>query len=459
MQYRVDPATGTRISALGLGCMRFPGAVPGHPDPRTAEAIIARAVEEGINYLDTAYLYPGNESCVGTALERLALRDRVLLATKLPHGSCKRPEDFDRFFDEQLRRLRTERIDYYLIHNVTSPAQWERLQSLGIEGWIARQKAAGRIGSIGFSYHGSAGDFPVLLDAFDWDFCQIQYNYAGERYQAGTAGLKAAAARGLAVFVMEPLLGGRLAGKLPPAARRVFERAAGEGLGVLDGGARANGTSGDCASAEISPDGVIGVAARIPHDEAEVAASAFARTADERAAGASTPTAPLDTPAAWGLAWVWDHPEVTMLLSGMTSLEQVAQNARIASAALPGALSAAQYEVIGRVRAIFEAANRVPCTGCNYCMPCPQGINIPGCFAAYNASFVHGWFTGVAQYFTASAIRSGHPKLATNCVKCGACQRHCPQHIAIPDRLDDVRHRLTPGPVDAVLKLLARRDA
>ena len=179
-----------------------------------ARAIIARAVERGINYLDTAYLYPGNEACVGAALEELGCRDRVLVATKLPHASCRRPEDPDRIFGEQLRRLRTDYVDYYLMHNVTSPAQWERLRDLGIEDWFARQRAAGRIRQVGFSYHGSADDFPVLLDAYDWDFCQIQYNYTGERYQAGTAGLLAAHARRMAVFVMEPLLGGRLADKL-----------------------------------------------------------------------------------------------------------------------------------------------------------------------------------------------------------------------------------------------------
>ena len=393
MQYRIDPKRGTRISALGLGCMRFPAKAPGRPDLKAAETIIARAHERGINYLDTAYLYPGNEACVGTALEHLGLRDQVLLATKLPHASCKRPEDFDRFFSEQLRRLKTDHIDYYLMHNITSPAQWERLVALGVEDWIARQKAAGRIGAIGFSYHGSAGDFPIMLDAYDWDFCQIQYNYANERYQAGTAGLKEAARRGLAVFVMEPLLGGRLAGKLPDAAQRVLAEAADEHLSV---------------------------------------------------------------PASWGLAWVWDHPEVTMLLSGMASPEQVAENARVAAWAEPGILTPEQHERIARVVAIFEQSNRVPCTGCNYCMPCPQGINIPGCFSAYNASYAHGWFTGVAQYFTASAIRSGRPRLASNCVHCGACKRHCPQHIDIPARLEDVQHRLTPGPVGPLLALMAR---
>ena len=393
MQFRTDPKSGNRISALGLGCMRFPGFALGKPDSRAARSIIERAVERGINYLDTAYLYPGNESAVGAALARNGLRERVFLATKLPHASCKRTEDFDRFFDEQLRRLRTDHIDYYLLHNITSPAQWERVRALGIEDWIARKKASGAIRGIGFSFHGSTDDFPVLLDAYDWDFCQIQYNYVNERYQAGTAGLHAAAARGMAVFVMEPLLGGRLADKLPAPAARLLAQAGEQGL---------------------------------------------------------------ETPADWGLSWVWNHPEVTMLLSGMSSPEMVDANADIAERALPNAMTEAQLATIARVVELFERANRVPCTGCNYCMPCPRGINIPGCFAAYNASFAHGWFTGMQQYFTASAVRTATPHLASNCVSCGACARHCPQHIDIPARMADVRRRFQPGPINAVLKHLVQ---
>lgn len=232
-----------------------------------------------------------------------------------------------------------------------------------------------------------------MLDAYDWDFVQVQYNYANEHYQAGTAGVMEAHARGLAVFVMEPLLGGRLVDKLPHAAQEILKKA------------------------------------RAGH---------------------------LQTPADWGLSWVWNHPQVTMLLSGMASTEQVDQNASIADAALPKAMTPSQLETIARVVEVFERFNRVPCTGCNYCMPCPQGINIPGCFAAYNASFAYGRWTGLSQYFTASAVRTASPKLVSNCIHCGKCARHCPQQIDIPARLEDVRHRLQPGPVDAALRVLAR---
>lgn len=303
MQYRTDPASGNRLSTLGLGCMRFPGYQLGRPDAKSAEDIISRAVERGINYLDTAYLYPGNEACVGAVLEKLGLRDDVYIATKLPHASCKRYEDFDRFFNEQLKRLRTDHIDYYLMHNITSPAQWERVVALGIEKWIAQQKETGRIRQVGFSYHGSADDFPRMLDAYDWDFVQVQYNYANERYQAGTAGVMEAHERGLAVFVMEPLLGGRLVDKLPRAAQDTLKKERGGHL---------------------------------------------------------------QTPADWGLSWVWNHPQVTMLLSGMATPEQVDQNAAIADAAHADAMTPAQLATIARVVEVFERFNRVPCTGCNY---------------------------------------------------------------------------------------------
>ncbi|AEB07388.1 aldo/keto reductase [Coriobacterium glomerans PW2] len=401
MQYRQDGRGGRRISALGLGCMRFPGFAIGRPDLRSAEAIIARAHERGINYLDTAYLYPGNEACVGAALQRLGLRDAMIVATKLPHGSCRRPEDLDRILDIQLRRLRTDRIDCYLIHNICAPAQWKHLQSMGIEAWLARQRSQGRLGAVGFSYHGSAADFPVLLDAYPWDFCQIQYNYLNERYQAGTAGLIAAHARGMGVFVMEPLLGGRLAGKLPDEAKRILAEA---GRDPTRASVRGRGRSRDVKSVSA-----------------------------------------LETPAAWALAWVLDHAEVTMALSGMTSAEQVDENVDIACRAEPGSMSADELDVIARVVEVVERCGRIACTGCAYCMPCPAGINIPGCFSAYNASFAHSWFTGVQQYLIASGgLRRFLSGSASRCMRCGRCLGRCPQKIAIPDRLHDVARRLTP---------------
>lgn len=379
MQYRVDPRSGARLSALGFGCMRFPGSSLGRIDLKATERLVLDAVQRGVNYFDTAYLYRGSEEALGTILERNGLRDDVFVATKLPHGMCKTAADFDRFLDEQLKRLKTNRVDYYLVHNIMSFGQWERLVGLGIEAWIAEKKRSGAIARIGFSFHGSQGDFMRMLDAYDWDFCQIQYNYLNEQYQAGRAGLEAAAERELPVIVMEPLLGGKLSDGLPRAAVRAFERADGE-----------------------------------------------------------------RTPTAWALRWVWDHPQATVVLSGMNDPAQLAENAKVAETAVPGCMDEAERAVMAEVVDLVSASYRVPCTGCNYCMPCPKGINIPALFSAYNTSFVTGWLSGVYQYVVATGAMGDDPRLASDCIACGACAKQCPQRIDVPEELDGVRRRLQP---------------
>ncbi len=222
MQYRLDKY-GNKISILGYGCMRFTTNA-GKIDIPKAQEEVKRAIEGGVNYFDTAYLYPGNEAALGTIFHNLQVRDEVYIASKMPHYMVKKETDFDRFFSEELARLRTDHIDYYLIHMLTNEKAWERLCSLGIREWIERQKARGSIRQIGFSFHGGTESFLRLVDAYDWEFCQIQYNYLDEHSQAGVKGLKYAAEKGLPVIIMEPLRGGRLADKLPEAAYEVFEK-------------------------------------------------------------------------------------------------------------------------------------------------------------------------------------------------------------------------------------------
>lgn len=388
MQYRQDPKSGNNLSALGFGCMRLPSSTLGRIDLEASEALVLQAVEQGINYFDTAYLYRGNEEALGIIVERNDLRNRIFIATKLPHSRCETLEDIERFFAEQKARLRTDYFDYYLIHNVTNLTQWDKLVALGIEEWIDRKKRAGEIRQIGFSYHGSQSDFPHLIDAYAWDFCQIQYNYVNVNYQAGRAGLELAASRGLPVIIMEPLLGGKLADGLPPKAVEAFKR---------------------CD--------------------------------------------PTTAPAAWGLRWIWNHPQATVVLSGMGTLEQLTENVACAEHALPNALSDDELACIDDVVDIFDESNKVNCTGCNYCMPCPRGINIPGCFSAYNASFTHGRYEGLKQYVMCTGAGSNDPRWASDCVDCGACVKNCPQHIAIPDELKAVRKRLQPALFPRIIRL------
>lgn len=222
MQYRTDKKTGNQISVLGFGCMRFPR------NAGLTEGLVRKAIRQGINYFDTAYMYSGSEETLGQILSKDGLRQKVYLATKLPIALCRGAADFDKYFDRQLERLKTDHIDYYLMHMITDMGQWKRLCGFGIEDWIRENKASGKIRQIGFSFHGSCNEFLDVLDAYDWEFCQLQYNYSDENYQAGVTGLKAAAEKGIPVIIMEPLLGGKLAVGLPAEAAELFQNADGQ---------------------------------------------------------------------------------------------------------------------------------------------------------------------------------------------------------------------------------------
>jgi len=384
MQYRKDLKSENKLSILGFGCMRFPRGISMKPDLEKAEKLICAAVEQGVNYFDTAYSYGGSEVALGEALHKNNLRDKVFIATKLPYQTCKSSEDFDRIFKEHLERLKTDHIDYYLIHNLSTQDAWERLLPLGIEQWIVDKKAEGAIGQIGFSFHGSQQDFIDLLDVYDWDFCQIQYNYMDENYQAGRAGMLKAYERNLTVIVMEPLLGGKLATGLPNAATQLLTKA----------------------------------------DNSRSA-------------------------AAWALQWLWNQPEVTVVLSGMNSLEQLEDNVKTAADAEVGMLSKEESATLAKVVDVFRSAYKVDCTACNYCMPCPQKIDIPSCFAAYNARYVTGLVAGISMYAT---ILVGKNIGASACVKCGACEKLCPQHIPIMQEMEAVKKTLEPLWIRLALK-------
>ena len=375
MQYRVNPKNGDRLSALGYGCMRFTkrgGAI----DQDKADAELLSALEKGVNYFDTAYIYPGSEAALGNFLQRHACRERVYIATKLPQYRVQKLEDCERFFAEELSRLGTDHIDYYLMHMLNDAASWERLRALGVDRWLLEKKAAGQVRNIGFSFHGGTQQFRALADAWDWDFCQIQFNYMDEHSQAGVEGLRYAAAKGLPVIIMEPLRGGRLANGLNKAALRE--------IGAME---------------------------------------------------------PRRTPVDWALRWIWDHPEVTVVLSGMNDLGQVEENCRVASEALPGSLSEAEKALYPRVLSALYSTLKVGCTGCGYCQPCPRGVDIPTCFSIYNSSYADGYVNALREYMMCTTLRRVRSN-AGLCVRCGKCEQHCPQHISIREELDRVKRRL-----------------
>lgn len=374
MNYRKD-RYGNDLSILGYGCMRFTQS-GGKIDMDKAEREIMAAYDAGVNYYDTAYVYPGSEAALGQILAKNRIRDKVKIATKLPHYLIKSKDSMEKFFLEQLARLQTDYVDYYLMHMLTDVETWERLKNLGILEWLEEKKKSGAIRQVGFSYHGNSDMFCRLVDAYDWDFTQIQYNYMDEHSQAGRRGLNYAHEKGLPVIIMEPLRGGRLVNKLPEQAVRIFEEYP------------------------------------VKH-----------------------------TPAQWALRWLWNQPEVTCVLSGMSSVEMVADNVHTASTVSAGELTDEEESMLQQVVQAINEKVKVGCTGCGYCMPCPKNVDIPGTFAAYNRYYTDGKMTAYKEYIMCTAMRKTS-SAASNCIECGKCEKHCPQHIEIRAELKNARKKL-----------------
>ncbi len=391
MKYRIDEKNGKELSILGFGCMRFPRTL-GQIDYKKSEKLILDAVEKGINYFDTAYIYLGSEEILGKIVKQNDLRDKIYIATKLPHYKCKSYEDFDKIFNEQLEHLQTEYIDYFLIHNIGDIKQWENLVGLGIEKWISEKKEKGQVKQIGFSFHGMKNQFPLLIDAYNWDFCQIQYNYLNINYQAGYDGLVYAHSKGLAVIIMEPLLGGKLANKLPQEVSKIFNK----------------------VNKNLSP-------------------------------------------ASFALRWLWNQKEVTVVLSGMNEDSQLIENVATANEIEPNSLSQDELDAVESAIKIFNEKYKINCTGCNYCMPCPKNVNIPACFAAYNMYHAIGKVDGFKHYLLGTQMTKKNDRcVASQCVKCKLCEKHCPQNIKISEEMSNVAKTMEPKWFTTILKLFRR---
>jgi predicted aldo/keto reductase-like oxidoreductase len=375
MQYRSFGRLDWKVSALGFGCMRFPTSDGERLSPNIVEAeslrMVRCAIDNGVNYLDTAYPYHGGQSevVVGKAL-RGGYRERVKLATKLPVWLVEGPADFDRLLNEQLEKLQTGYIDFYLLHAL-SHSRWRDIVLK--HKLLDRAEAAladGRIRHLGFSFHDEYEGFEEIVNGSDlWSFCQIQYNYMDTENQAGVRGLKLAASKGLAVVIMEPLMGGRLADP--------------------------------------------------PKDVLEAMENFPARR----------------SPAEWALQWLWDQPEVSVVLSGMSTMAQVEENLRFADRSRIGSFSPADQALIAEVREKYCARTVIPCSKCNYCMPCPNGVYIPANFEFFNYARLYDDVAGARfkyQVFLTEEQRSG------SCIACGACEELCPQKIEIGEWMPKV---------------------
>jgi len=378
MNYRNFGNIDFKPSALGFGCMRLPQleGEDNRIDEPEATRMIRHAIDQGVNYIDTAWPYHQGESepLVGRILQD-GYREKVALATKMPSWLVEKSEDLDHFFNSQLERLQTDHIDFYLLHALNQ-GHWDKYLSIKVFDWAEKQMADGKIRHLGFSFHDEFPVFERILNGYDhWDFCQIQYNYMDTNYQAGERGLKMAAERGIGVVVMEPLKGGKLAIEEPP----------------------------------------------------QVVKQAFSKAVKDW------------KPAEWALQWLWNQPEVGLVLSGMSTMEQVELNLQSARHSGVDILSPEEVQTINDVRQSWQGLAPVACTHCEYCLPCPSGVLIPQIFAIYNNAMMYEQ-QGRGKRVYESDIPA--ESRADACVECGTCEELCPQNLTIIEYLKDAHQYL-----------------
>jgi predicted aldo/keto reductase-like oxidoreductase len=379
MLYRELGSTGIKVSILGYGCMRLPTKGQYGPiDKVEATKALDYAIDHGVNYLDTAYPYHGNsfdeggesEVFLGEYLEESGRREEIHLATKLPVWLLEDTKDMDIYLENQLRRLQTDQIEFYLLHSVKEK-HWFNLEDMGIFEFLDSAREDGRIKYVGFSSHDETHFFQEVLDAYEWDLCQFQYNYLDINVQAGYEGLKYADEKGVGVVVMEPLKGGILVQHTPPEVEKVWEKAP-----------------------------------------------------------------KYRKPVEWAFRYLWDIPQVDLVLSGMSNLNQVIENIEIAKEGYPNSLIPEEQEIMETVQSIYHEKIMVDCSACGYCMPCPSGINIPKCLSYLNqAAMLHDKSEVEVQYF----FMLNETERASNCIECGLCVEICTQKIQIPEMLKEVK--------------------
>ena len=375
MQNRLIRKTGDEVSPLGFGAMRLP-LKNGKIDRQKASELIYAACDSGVNFIDTAYLYGDSEKFLGEVLQG-EYKDKVKICTKLPAINVKKYEDMEKFLDEQLKRLQRDYIDYYLVHSVDLKTL-NRLIKKGLFDFLNKAKRDGKIRHTGFSYHGVKEEFDLLIDAYDWDVVMVQYNYFDENVQASSEGIEYAASKDMGVFVMEPLKGGILAGKMPEDAEEIFEK------------------------------------------------SGYGKTS-----------------AQWALQWVLNNPDITCVFSGMNSQEQLRDNIDVADTTLPLSMTSDELETVDSVKNVMKDALKINCSTCGYCMPCPQGVNIPECLKIYNEKYLfnHKGFmnSAVMDYYQYVGGFLGKAANAGLCNGCGKCLRKCPQKLDIISELKKVK--------------------